>query len=281
MTRLSSLPRRVWNSCNYDEMKLLAIVLGDRFADEGDGQLLDVGAHFGSSCYPYLERGWRVVALEPDVENRRKLELVRNRFPSRLSVIDKAASDVEATVPFFSSTTSSGISSLHAFHETHEESDEIQTIPLRVLLDEENLHRIGMLKIDVEGHEMTVLRSMNWSVRPRVVVCEFDETKQLEDGPSADSICDLLGNVGYRNIVLSEWFPVVEYGQHHRPKRLIDSTTSVADSAWGNVIAFANEEDQAAFIERAEPLIARSRAAQPLTRRIHSANRSLNSRLSR
>ena len=44
----------------------------DYFRETGKaGTLIDVGAHTGESFAPFLRLGWRVVAFEPDPENRR------------------------------------------------------------------------------------------------------------------------------------------------------------------------------------------------------------------
>ena len=173
MTGIGGVPRRLWNYCNYDEMKLLAMVVGDRPEDADRPVLLDVGAHFGTSCAPFLEKGWSVVALEPDASNRSRLEVLGQRFPSRLKIIPKAASDLEGVAALYSSATSTGISSLHSFHTTHEASGQVQTVPLRQVVAEQALREVRLLKIDVEGHEMTVLRSMDWAVQPEIVAVSY------------------------------------------------------------------------------------------------------------
>ena len=148
-------------------------------------------------------------------------------------------------------------------------------MPLRVALEEQGVTDIDLLKIDVEGHEMTALRSMDWSNRPKVVVCEFDETKAVADGPSHKSVRNHLETVGYEHIATSEWFPVVEYGQHHRPRRLSSSASEVQTNAWGNVVAFADHASMEKFIESGTPLITRSRRTQPLTKHASSVVRAM------
>ena len=124
--------------------------------------LVDVGAHHGSCLKPFAEAGWTVVACEPDSDNRARLA---GGFGDRPNVqIDprRRSDEVAQQVPFFSSPESSGISSLQAFDETHREAETVDVTTVANLIDEYELTKIDFLKIDVEGLDWNVLKSVPW-----------------------------------------------------------------------------------------------------------------------
>src|SRR4051794_14070716 len=79
----------------------------DYFAERARGTMIDVGAHFGSTLKPYLLRGWRVVACEPDPP---KIERLR-RFAGRgdFALLPVAVGDVpREAAKFYTSDESTG-----------------------------------------------------------------------------------------------------------------------------------------------------------------------------
>src|SRR3546814_16404027 len=85
--------------------------------------MIDVGAHHGHALFPFVQKGWKVFAFEPDDGNRALLEkrLEQNGAAQSLVRLDKrAVSDrVSAGLAFYRSDQSSGISGLSAFHPSH------------------------------------------------------------------------------------------------------------------------------------------------------------------
>lgn len=59
--------------------------------------------------------------------------------------------------------------------------------PLAPLIRSANLTRIDMLSIDVEGAELMVLNTMDWSLLVHVVVIEMDGFDKAKDDKSANS----------------------------------------------------------------------------------------------
>jgi hypothetical protein len=64
----------LFGDANPDEIALIGKIL-DR-----PGLMVDVGAHFGGACEPFLHRGWKVLAFEPDAENRAMLNPAAEDF---------------------------------------------------------------------------------------------------------------------------------------------------------------------------------------------------------
>jgi FkbM family methyltransferase len=224
---------------SVDEAEVAARLLAPL---SSDGVLLDIGAHHGSCVRPFAEAGWTVVACEPDSRNR---AMLTKRFGSMSNVrVDpRAVSDEPAeAAPLFSSTQSSGISSLHAFDETHSEAERVAVTTVSELVDSHALSRIDFLKIDVEGLDWNVLKGVPWDqVKPEVIECEFEDAKTVALGHSYRDIADYLVARGY-TVYLSEWHPIVRYGVPHDWRQVMRYPTPLGSrDAWGNILAFRSD----------------------------------------
>lgn len=211
------------------------------------GVMVDVGAHFGSSLASFARSGWKVLAFEPDSANRERLEANMAASPQNYAGVwlsPLAVSDeVRENVAFFSSPVSTGISGLSAFHESHNETGRVSTTTLNNVVREHELAAIDFLKIDVEGHEMSVLSGLDFqSIRPRVIIAEFEDTKTLPNGYSTGDLAQYLVDRGY-SVFASEWYPIERYGVRHQWRRLLRWPAEIPADAWGNLVAFIDPPD--------------------------------------
>ena len=204
--------------------------------------MLDVGAHQGGSMQVFAEHGWQVVACEPDVNNRAKLSQHFGAMPN--VVIDpRAVSDVsESGSAFYASVDSTGISSLHPFHSSHSPAHAVDVTTVAELIEHHRLERITFLKIDAEGLDWMVLRSVPWDrVKPEVIECEFEDAKTVRLGYGYRDMADYLAERGYA-VYLSEWHPIVRYGVKHQWRQVTKYPCEVAsEAAWGNFLAFRTD----------------------------------------
>ena len=237
---------------HVDEAGLVGAVL----AGVAGGVMLDVGAHHGNALSAFLKRGWSVYAFEPDPANRAEL---RSRFGDQPTlVIDaRAVSDrVTAGMVFYASSESTGIGTLKPFRDSHR--CEVATTTLHEVVEARGFTSIDFLKMDTEGYGLMVLRGVPWGrLRPRVVLCEFEDRKT---GPSGYTFHDLAGYLvaqGYR-VWVSEWHPVLRYGIRHDWRRLLPYPCHLGDpDAWGNFIAFREAADEKALAQAARMAIER------------------------
>jgi FkbM family methyltransferase len=215
------------------------------------GVMIDVGAHLGSTLRPYVKRGWRVIAAEPDPAKIPRLK----RFVDSpgFTLLPLAVGDQEeASLPFFTSAESTGISSLIAFRNSHVQTTTVKATTLARIIDDHDVDTIDFLKIDTEGFDYRVLQGFPWwKLRPEVILCEFDEQKTRGVDYDYRALGDLLVSQGH-HVYLSEWLPIVRYGGNHRwrsvrryPCELIDA------AAWGNFIAIRANGD----VDRLEMLL--------------------------
>jgi FkbM family methyltransferase len=239
-------------ACVLSEASVVATLLNDW---PRDSIMIDVGAHHGSELKPFVERGWRAYAFEPDPVNRADLERRFGQHP-RVVIDPRAVSEVDRIdVPFFRSEQSTGISTLAPFHATHYESDRVSTVRLDRFCKERRIDRIDYLKVDTEGHDLFVLRSLDWEkLSPAAIQVEFEDAKTVPLGYDFHALAEYLVARGF-DVWVSEWHPVVAYGRRHDWARLAHYPTELSNkNAWGNLLAFkqcVNESTMRGAVELA------------------------------
>jgi FkbM family methyltransferase len=204
--------------------------------------MIDVGAHFGSALDRFASDGWRVIAFEPDSNNREKLLRVYGGS-SNVSIDARGISDQkDENVEFFTSADSSGISGLLHFDKSHQSAGTISTTTLEHVIVEYELTEIDFLKVDTEGLDLLVLRGLPDSVMPKVVVCEFEDRKTKTLGYVYSDLANELVRRGYI-VIMSEWYPIEEYGKAHRWRRAVEWPAKILDhDSWGNFVAVSDRE---------------------------------------
>jgi len=119
--------------------------------------VVDVGAHAGLASLYFLARGHPVISFEPSSENVRLLRAAQsaNTF-DRWTIEARAVSDSSGSATFFADGPwghlAGGESTTRGLRET------VETISLDDWFSAQPKRRIGLLKVDVEGGELGVLR---------------------------------------------------------------------------------------------------------------------------
>jgi FkbM family methyltransferase len=221
---------------DFDEIGLLHSAL----RPYGPSVMVDVGAHHGGSLRPFADDGWRVIAIEPDPQNRR---ILTSRYGRKSNVVidERAIGETDGQrVALYTSPVSTGISALAPFHPTHRASGEVETVRLDTLLADQEA--VGFLKTDTEGWDLGVLRTFPWvRLRPLAVMCEFEDRKTVPLGYDYHELANYLVDLDYL-VFTSEWYPVVEYGQRHRWRCLRRYPVQLeSPAAWGNLLAVTPE----------------------------------------
>jgi FkbM family methyltransferase len=172
-----SLGRNLFQRRVRPEMGMLgaAIEILDSLGVDRSGTFVDVGANIGTTIIPALVRhGFeRGVAIEPSPPNASLLRanVAINNLNDRVWVIEAAASDSTGERWLY-------LSSKHGGHSVVERADGRksglrQTIEVHATtLDDLQLDRVGMLWMDVQGHEGHVLRGASRLLmnRPPIVL---------------------------------------------------------------------------------------------------------------
>lgn len=241
---------------HYDETDCIS----ELFKKDLHGQvMIDVGAHHGWAHLPFLDRDWRIFAFEPDNQNRTKLlERLAKHKNKHLILLDTrcVSNKSQKGVSFFNSKQSTGISGLSAFHDSHVESQKVDTTTLTEFFEDKPLTAVDFLKIDTEGHDMFVLHGFPWERgKPAVIECEFEDSKTVPLGYTFHDLARFLVDEGY-TVYVSEWHPIIRYGIRHDWRQLMRYPCELVDpKGWGNLLAFRDPIDQQALIEAVKKVL--------------------------
>lgn len=231
------LGKAVFSSRKFDEVKAVFRAIGK--ARKDNGFMIDVGGHYGESFEDFAELGWRVDCFEPNPRIHRYIQARIIETGGAVELYPCAVSNLpKKQLTFYLSEQSSGISSLHAFHDTHREAFKVDAIALCDHLAAKGNPMVDFLKIDTEGHDFFVLQGINWDVVvPEVIICEFEDAKTEGLGYTYKDMAQYLIDRGYE-VIVSEWHPIVAYGQTHSWNRYTRFPSELAKpKAWGNLVA--------------------------------------------
>jgi FkbM family methyltransferase len=202
--------------------------------------MIDVGAHLGGALSLFAHSGWRVYAIEPDSENRKKLETTFGSLQN--VVIDSRAMSDQTGVQaiLYRSTESTGISGLSSFHPSHRPGEVVNVTTLGHFFDEQGItnQSVDFLKIDTEGFDLRVLKGIPWhKISPRLILCEFEDSKTIPLGYTFHDLAKFLVAHGYK-LIVSEWYPIERYGVSHKWRQFATYPCKLMDTgAWGNILA--------------------------------------------
>jgi FkbM family methyltransferase len=156
------------------------IILERIFAKKSKGFYIDVGAHHPvrfSNTLNLYQRGWTGINIEP---NQEPIKIFR-KLRSRDLNLNIAVSTKKNTCNYYKfkdpalNTTDINIYRMRKRQGYRcTETSIVQTQTLNEILLQNCKKKIDLLKIDVEGNELDVLKSNNWDkFTPNVIICEL------------------------------------------------------------------------------------------------------------
>jgi len=168
------------------------------FGDRPTGCWIDVGANhpvLDSVTKNFYDMGWRGINIEPIVS---LYEALRRERPEDVNIL-AAVAEAPGELTFFRNDTHLGLSTFDArwAEQYRERGDAIEPVPVRVTtlpaICEDHLagRTIDFLKIDTEGHELTVIDGHDFERFPATVLL-------AESGYKRDEITKRLAAVGMR-----------------------------------------------------------------------------------
>jgi FkbM family methyltransferase len=165
------------------------------------GTMIDIGGWYGPWTRRLRHRAAESVVIEPTPLH----QVLRRTLPSRVEVIAAAASDSRGEAELWVPTADAGVRGVSSLHRRDIHGESIK-VPL-VRVDDLGLSDVRFIKIDVDGHEVAVLRGAEAVItrdQPRLLI-EVEQRIQ----PVTDVI-DLMRSYGYRGWVLPgrNWLPV-------------------------------------------------------------------------
>ncbi|MGY1751704.1 FkbM family methyltransferase [Blastococcus sp. SYSU D01042] len=178
------------------------------------GDYVDVGTNIGvvaASVAAHLGSSGRVLAFEPSPETLRlAASTIALNDADNVVLYNAAASDTDGHLAFHATPGNSAIASArqHAFGLLNEwQQVTVPAVRLDTLHAAGELDNVSLVKIDVEGHELNVLRgALDFiaAVRPTVVF-EYTPLAAADHGWTQEEAIDLLGHAGeFRFTALAE-----------------------------------------------------------------------------
>jgi FkbM family methyltransferase len=163
----------------------------------GDQLAIDVGANTGVYCEELVRFANSVVAIEANPTLAAHLEWM---FEGKIRVIAAAASNVAGSVTLRipDDPRLGGLASVAA--DNFMAAGHSVTVPA-ITLDSLRLENVGFIKIDVEGHEASVLegaRGLLMSNRPNILV----EAEERHTPGAVAKVCSILAEAKYVGFML-------------------------------------------------------------------------------
>jgi FkbM family methyltransferase len=161
--------------------------------------VVDVGANFGLWSVLAARRGCRVVAVEPVPPTRALLarNAARNGLVDQIEIAAVAVSDAPGQLEIAVPHGESGQASVSPDPADSLERHAVEATTLDALLGE---RAVRFLKIDVEGHELAVLRGAERLLRGgqvEYVLLELSSAVLERGGRSSGELIDLLTGAGF------------------------------------------------------------------------------------
>ena len=163
--------------------------------------IFDVGANIGYYTLQFASLSQKVFAFEPLSYQVSELEknLSLNHF-TNVQITENIVSSTNDQLMriYFSGINNSGKSSVEVFSERYEDK---YSITLDSYCRQENISVIEIIKIDVEGHELNVLRGMHFLLTHKRVLKIYIEINQktlAAANSSPEEVFSLLSSYGYR-----------------------------------------------------------------------------------
>jgi FkbM family methyltransferase len=161
----------------------------------GPGFYVDIGALAPvrySNTFWFYQHGWRGINVDAEPGSMTDFRSLRPRDVN----LEALVSDADAEIPFFHWGASSGLSTTNAQYAATLSTElgaprrtVMRSRSLAGILDE-HLPRgqeISFLTVDVEGHDLPVLRSNNWSrYRPELVLVEAMDANTVDRLTTSD-----------------------------------------------------------------------------------------------
>jgi FkbM family methyltransferase len=165
---------------------------------------IDVGAHRGDYTFFMQRHSAGCIAFEC---NPVLVKHLQRRFGHSVEIRSDAVSDQAGTTELRIPRTDTGNGLGRATIETHnllDDFSDFDVVSVRTIKLDDIVHRpVGLIKVDVEGHEMAVLRGATRILktdRPNLLL----EIEERHMPGCVAAAFDFLGELGYRGAFLSD-----------------------------------------------------------------------------
>jgi FkbM family methyltransferase len=211
--------RRLRHNFGEDELRL-APLLCDR------GKIsVDIGASRGSYAVNICDHSANCIAFEPRPAEAARIRRMATAAGLRIEVEAVALSDRPGLARLRILTQDPGRSTIENANPLEDPEGSPQSsvrIP-KMRLDDYELHEVGFIKIDVEGHELAVLRGAQKTLRTSMPNLLVEIEERHHTGAIRD-VSAFLNNLGYEGFFILDGgvFPVTRFDKsvHQDPANI-------------------------------------------------------------
>ncbi len=184
-----------------NEMVTDAMPLAKYLEKQSGAMAVDIGANRGYITVVLAQRFDEVIAFEPNPTNKRSLEETLLINATKNVQIVQAALSATSVPAMMRVSASHGHHTLEAGHITREvDSEQVETQRFDDFAKALSIKSFDLIKIDVEGHEISVLNGFGEMLRPDVVkqiIFEHSLVLSKVQGRSEYEVVDFLNAAGY------------------------------------------------------------------------------------
>lgn len=172
-------------------------------ATEENMTVIDVGANIGGTLLEFAKKavGGRVIGFEPDPINYKKLieNISLNDFKN-IETIRCGLGDREATMNLYSVESNNPGANKILNKNADIPHENIHVIRFDDFAAKNNLKNVDIIKIDIEGFEMNMLKGAEQTLKKfkPLLFIEVDEENLKEHGYSASVLIEYLYKFGYK-----------------------------------------------------------------------------------
>lgn len=161
---------------------------------------LDVGANEGFFSILAAKKGCRVVAVEPQSRLQDVLAINAAINDVEVNIVHSALSDAGSVKINLWPSLNTGASSAVVRYLWTRETEIVAGVTLRALLDQHNIHRVDLLKCDVEGYEAFIVPMIAEDAdRIAAVALDYHEPQLAKIGVTIEKLHNIMCGAGYRS----------------------------------------------------------------------------------
>lgn len=145
-------------------------------------RFLDIGANVGIYTFYFKNKFKNVDAFEPLNEITYRIEAIQNSF---LNIHNVAISNNEGALDFYIPLINGKSAPALASLETRDQECEVKTVKVKTI-DDYNFKDVDLIKIDVEGHEQSVIEGAHKTIKKTmpILIVEIEQRhiqKKIDD----------------------------------------------------------------------------------------------------
>ena len=160
--------------------------------------VVDVGANVGDFTLGVAGVAGKIVAVEPAKRNFRVLEEnIRSNNFGNVVLVNAAATEREGGLYLQGNASD-------MFVVEGDEGESVKGLPLDVIAELHGIENVDVLKVDVQGHELSALRGMRRLLLKKAVKLLIIEV-HIKRGVWVDDVVSIMERCGYRLIYIDNY----------------------------------------------------------------------------